>query len=104
MKDKKKVLSVVLAILLIVSAVVPETLFASANNGYINEDCFVKNTFDEENVVYSSEEIEADGKTSYRMCGSLMLKPDTENGKAEALTAEGEPVVSSTSFTSTATP
>ena len=65
MKDKKKVLSVVLAILLIVSAVVPETLFASANNGYINEDCFVKNTFDEENVVYSSEEIEADGKTSY---------------------------------------
>jgi len=65
MSNKYRVLSVVLAVLLTVSAIMPETFFASANDGYINEDCSVKNTFDEENVVYSSEEIEADGKISY---------------------------------------
>ncbi len=49
--------------------------------------------------VVDYENLPADGKTSYIMCGSLMLKPDTENGEAEVLTADGEPVVSSTSFT-----
>ena len=65
MKNKNRVLSIILAVLLTVSAVIPVTFFASEDKGYIDEDCSVKNTYDEENITYSSEKIEVGEKNSY---------------------------------------
>ena len=58
MKNKKRVLSIILAVLLTVGAIIPTTFSASEDKGYIDEDCSVKNTYDEENITYSSEKIE----------------------------------------------
>ena len=57
MKNKKRVLSIILAVLLTVGAIIPTTFSASEDKGYIDEDCSVKNTYDEVNITYSSEKI-----------------------------------------------
>ncbi|MBO5020177.1 MAG: hypothetical protein J6D52_05890 [Clostridia bacterium] len=65
MRNKYRVLSVILAFVLTVGTVIPATFIALANTRYIDEDCSAKNTYDEEGIKYSSDEIEVDGEISY---------------------------------------
>lgn len=65
MRNKYRVLSVILAVVLTVSTVISATFIALANTRYIDEDCSAKNTYDEEGIKYSSDEIEVDGEISY---------------------------------------
>ena len=65
MRNKYRVLSVILAFVLTVGTVIPATFIALANTRYIDEDCSAKNTYDEDGIKYSSDEIEVDGEISY---------------------------------------
>lgn len=65
MKLKSRALSVLLAASLTVGTVIPASLAVWADNGYINEDCAAKNTYDEEDINYSSEKTKIDGKEVY---------------------------------------
>lgn len=65
MRNKYRVLSVILAFVLTVGTVIPATFIALTNTRYIDEDCSAKNTYDEEGIKYSSDEIEVDGEISY---------------------------------------